>query len=84
MNHRLLLKTVIVATMGIVALAAPRSSEAAAAQPCYVCYQGDTCPSYEEHAAICESLGVGCPYPSECVWGTGECPHVSLLRLTCE
>lgn len=83
MNRRMLVKAMLVAAMGFAALASPERVQASSQQPCYTCYYGE-CPDEATHAAICESvMGDMCPIPSECVWGTGECPSTSMVRLTC-
>lgn len=66
MTHRMLLKAVLVAAMGAVALATPEKADAAA-QACYTCVQGGFCPDEATHREICESLGVSsCMEPSLC------------------
>jgi hypothetical protein len=66
MTHRMLLKAVLVAAMGAVALGTPEEGKAAQG-PCYTCLQGGYCPDEATHRTICESLGVSnCTEPSLC------------------
>lgn len=88
MRHRLLLKAALVAAMGGTAMVAPEPAKAATMQSCagfsYFCYNRDECPTQEVGDAACaDATGGACPVMDTCIWGTGECPYIDLVRITC-
>lgn len=67
MNYRLLLKGIVVGTMGAAALTTPRHARATTLQPCYLCVQMDGCPDQATGDAICSAnLGPFCPTMASC------------------
>jgi hypothetical protein len=81
MTHRILLKAVLVAAMGAVALVAPEEADAGQGA-CYTCLQGGFCPDEATHRAICESLGVSsCMEPALC-YESSACPGYQ-MTVTC-
>jgi hypothetical protein len=88
MRHRILFKAALVAAMGVVAFVVPEPARARTLRSCsgfsYFCYSRDECPTQEVGDAACaQETGGLCPVMETCVWGTGECPSIDLVRITC-
>jgi hypothetical protein len=78
MRRLTLLKAMVVAFMGIIALGTTNRAEAR--EVCYYCYT--TCPDIVEAQALCADSGGMCPYYLHCeeTGQLGPCPNMFAVQ----